>query len=117
LRRKSYKMKAYASGNDPSAASTGMEPRKSSPERSIQVADEIDWAKGKPGRLDILEVLSHARSPVFIPNKWDAFGPFFDAWGYTVDGEKTAQQAMDDAEAAIQENLDKEWANWDEQNA
>jgi multiple sugar transport system substrate-binding protein len=81
------------------------------------VAHEVDWAGGIAGREDILEVLSHARPPIFIPNKWDALGPFFDAWGYTLDGDKTAQEAMDDAAAAIQENLDQAWANWDQQNA
>jgi hypothetical protein len=45
------------------------------------------------------------------------FGPLFDAWGYTTGGEKTAQEALDDAAAAVQENLDKAWENWDEQNA
>ena len=80
------------------------------------VAKAVDWAQGIPGREDILEVLSHARTPIFIPNKWDTFGPFFDAWGYTLDGEKTPHQAMDDAAAAIQENLDRAWENWDEQH-
>jgi multiple sugar transport system substrate-binding protein len=80
------------------------------------VAEEVDWAQGIPGRNDILEVLSNARPPIFIPNKWDAFGPFFDAWGYTVDGSKTPQEALDDAAAAIQDNLDSEWETWDQQS-
>jgi ABC-type glycerol-3-phosphate transport system substrate-binding protein len=81
------------------------------------VAEEVDWAQGIAGRSDILEVLSHARPPIFIPNKWDVLGPLFDAWGYTTGGEKTAQQAMDDAAEAVQENLDNAWETWDEQNA
>ena len=81
------------------------------------LAEAVDWANGIPGREDILEVLSNARPPIFIPNKWDTFGPFFDAWGYTLDGEKTPQEALDDAAAAIQENLDRAWENWDEQKA
>jgi len=81
------------------------------------LAEAVDWANGIPGREDILEVLSNARPPIFIPNKWDTFGPFFDAWGYTLDGEKTQQEALDDAAAAIQENLDRAWENWDEQKA
>jgi multiple sugar transport system substrate-binding protein len=80
------------------------------------IAEEIDWAQGVAGRQDILEVLSNARPPIFIPNKWNAFGPFFDAWGYTLDGEKTPQEALDDAAAAIQENLDQAWETWDEQS-
>jgi len=81
------------------------------------VAEEVDWAQGIAGRSDILEVLSHARPPIFIPNKWDVLGPLFDAWGYTTGGEKSAQQAMDDAAEAVQENLDNAWETWDEQNA
>ena len=81
------------------------------------LAEAVDWANGIPGREDILEVLSNARPPIFIPNKWDTFGPFFDAWSYTLDGEKTPQEALDDAAAAIQENLDRAWENWDEQKA
>ena len=79
------------------------------------LAEEVDWAQGIPGRLDALEVLSHARPSVFIPNKWDAWGPFYDAWSYMVDGEKTPQQALDDAAPAIQENLDSAWAVWEKQ--
>lgn len=81
------------------------------------VAEEVDWAQGIPGRLDILEVLSHSRPPIFIPNKWDVLGPLFDAWGYATGGEKTAQEAMDDAAQATQENLDNAWETWDEQFA
>jgi multiple sugar transport system substrate-binding protein len=81
------------------------------------IAEQVDWAQGIPGREDILEVLSHARPPVFIPNKFDAFGPFFDAWGYILDGDKTVQEAMDDAAAATQDNLDHEWENWDDQHS
>lgn len=79
------------------------------------VAEEVDWAQGIPGRSDALEVLSHARPSVFIPNKWDAWGPFYDAWDYMVSGEKTAQQALNDAAPAIQENLDKAWEVWESQ--
>lgn len=81
------------------------------------LADELDWAGTIPGRQDILEVLSHARPPMFIPNKWDAFAPLDDAWGYMLDGSKTAQEAMDDAAEAIQENLDNAWETWDQRSS
>lgn len=80
------------------------------------VAEEVNWADDTPGRHDILEVLSHARPPIFIPNKGAVFGPLYDAWGFAIGGEKTAQLALDDAAGAIQENLDKAWATWDQQN-
>jgi multiple sugar transport system substrate-binding protein len=81
----------------------------------LAIADEVEWAKGIPGRQDGLEVLSHARPRLFIPNRGDVSeGPFYDAWGLVLSGEATAQEALDDAAVAIQENLDKEWADWEE---
>jgi multiple sugar transport system substrate-binding protein len=81
----------------------------------LSIADEVDWANGIPGREDGLEILSHARPLVFVPNRWDVVGPYYDAWGFVLGGEKTAQEALDDAAPAIQENLDKAWQVWDEQ--
>ncbi|HEY7400244.1 MAG TPA: sugar ABC transporter substrate-binding protein [Actinomycetota bacterium] len=79
------------------------------------VAQEVDWAQGIPGRTDGLEVASHARSAILIPNRWDVFGPLWDAWGYILGGDKSVQQALDDVTPAIQENLDKAWRDWEEQ--
>ncbi|HEY7400247.1 MAG TPA: sugar ABC transporter substrate-binding protein [Actinomycetota bacterium] len=81
----------------------------------LSIAQEVDWAQGIPGREDGLEVLKHARPLVFVPNRWDVVGPYYDAWGFVLDGSKTAQQALDDAAPAIQENLDKAWEVWNEQ--
>jgi multiple sugar transport system substrate-binding protein len=78
-----------------------------------KVQEEVDWAGGKPGREEMLEVLSHARAPVFIPEKWDVYGPIYDAWGLMVGGEQSAQQALDEAAPLIQENLDGAWEEWD----
>ena len=88
-----------------------MTSRSTSPSRRGQV----DWANGVPGREDGLEILSHARPLVFVPNRWDVAGPYYDAWGFVLGGEKTAQEALDDAAPAIQENLDKAWEDWEEQ--
>jgi ABC-type glycerol-3-phosphate transport system substrate-binding protein len=81
---------------------------------NLQVAEDSDWTKGIPGREDGIEVLSHASPQVFIPSRWDIAGPYWDAWDLVVGGEKTAQEAMDDANPAIQENLDKAWDDWEE---
>ena len=80
-------------------------------------AEAIDWANGIPGREDGLEILSHARPLVFVPNRWDVAGPYYDAWGFVLGGEKTAQEALDEAAPAIQENLDKAWEDWEEQGS
>lgn len=77
-------------------------------------AEAVDWAAGIPGREDGLEVLSHARPMVFVPNRWDVIAPYYDAWGLVVGGERTAQEALDDIAAAVQENLDHEWEVWEE---
>jgi hypothetical protein len=76
----------------------------------------VNWAHGVSGREDGLVVLSHARPSNFIPNRWDVIGPYYDAWGFVIGGEKTAKQALDDANPAIQENLDKAWDNWEAQS-
>jgi multiple sugar transport system substrate-binding protein len=81
---------------------------------NLQTAKDVNWANGIPGREDGLEVLSHARPLVFVPNRWDVVGPYYDAWDLVIGGEKTAQQAMDDATPAIQDNLDNAWQDWEE---
>jgi multiple sugar transport system substrate-binding protein len=81
---------------------------------NLAVADEVDWAGDVAGRQEGLDVLSHARTAIFIPNRWDVIGPYYDAWGFVVGGEKTAQEALDEAAPAIQENLDKAWETWNE---
>jgi multiple sugar transport system substrate-binding protein len=79
----------------------------------LAVAEEVNWAEGVPGREDGMEVLSNARTAVFVPNRWDVIGPYYDAWGYVLGGEKSAQEALDEANGAIQENLDKAWEDWE----
>ena len=80
----------------------------------LAIAEEVDWAGGIPGREDGLEVLSHARAMNFVPNRWDVAAPYYDAWGFVLEGEKTAQEALDDAAPAMQENLDREWEAWED---
>jgi len=81
---------------------------------NLQTAEDVNWANGVPGREDGLEVLSHARPLVFVPERWDVVGPYYDAWDLVLGGDKTPQEAMDDAAPAIQENLDSAWADWEE---
>jgi multiple sugar transport system substrate-binding protein len=80
----------------------------------LAIAEEVNWAKGVPGRQDGLDVLSHARPLVFVPNRWDVVAPFYDAWGLVVGGEASAQEALDDAAPAMQENVDKAWEDWED---
>jgi ABC-type glycerol-3-phosphate transport system substrate-binding protein len=80
-----------------------------------EVAEEVNWAAGVPGREEGLEVAAHTRATIFIPDRWEVFGPLWDAWGLVLDGEKTAQEALDDVAPAIQENLDNAWEDWEDQ--
>jgi multiple sugar transport system substrate-binding protein len=81
----------------------------------LTVAEDVDWAKGIPGREEGLEVASHARAAIFYPGRWDVIGPLYDAWGFVTAGEKSAQQALDEVAPATQEELDKAWETWEEQ--
>ncbi len=81
------------------------------------LAEELDWARGIPGRLEILEILGNARPPVFFPERYDTVGPIYDVFGLILSGETTAQEALDDIAPAIQENLDQAWQAWDEEQA
>jgi len=79
---------------------------------SSAAAEEYNWARDIPGRLEALEILDHARPNVFMPNRWEVAGPLFDGFGYIVSEEKTAQEALDEAAPPMQENLDKAWEDW-----
>jgi ABC-type glycerol-3-phosphate transport system substrate-binding protein len=81
----------------------------------LSIAKHVNWAQGVPGRQQGLDVLAHARTTNFVPNRWDVIGPYYDAWGYVLAGEKSAQDALDDAQSAIQDNLDKAWDDWEGQ--
>jgi multiple sugar transport system substrate-binding protein len=79
----------------------------------LAIAEEVNWAAGVPGREDGLEVLSHARPLLFVPNRWDVIEPFYTAWGLVLEG-RDAGEALNDALPAIEENLDKEWEDYEE---
>jgi multiple sugar transport system substrate-binding protein len=81
---------------------------------STEVAEKVNWDRGIQGRQEALEVVPHARPAVFIPSRWDTVGPLFEAFDLIVGGEKTAQEALDDAVPALEENLDKVWRVWDQ---
>ena len=81
---------------------------------NLEIAEEVNWTEGVPGRQDGMEVLSNARTAVFVPNRWDVIGPYYDAWDFVLSGEKTSEQALNDANAAIQDNLDEAWEDWED---
>jgi multiple sugar transport system substrate-binding protein len=82
---------------------------------STKVAEETDWAGDSPGRADILQVVKLARPGIFLPaNIFSIDSPLWDEFGLIVEGEKTAQQALNEAAPAMQESLDRAWQTWEE---
>jgi multiple sugar transport system substrate-binding protein len=82
---------------------------------NTQMADQLDWAGDSPGRQEALQVLKLAHPGIFLPA--DIFTidpPLWDAWGAIMDGDKTTQQALDDAAQQMQQNLDRAWTTWNE---
>ncbi len=79
------------------------------------VADEENWAGDSPGRAEALEVGKLARPAIFLPaNIFSIDGPLWDEFGLIIDGEKTAQQALDEAAPDMQQSLDRAWSTWEE---
>jgi multiple sugar transport system substrate-binding protein len=79
------------------------------------MADKLNWAGDSPGRQDALQVLKLARPGIFLPaNIFSIDPPLWDAWGAIVEGDKTTQQALDDAAPQMQQNLDRAWTTWNE---
>ena len=81
---------------------------------SAAVAKQLNFAHGILGREEGLQVLLHSRAPIFIPNQWTTYGPEFNAFGSIVSG-KNAQTTLNQAAAAIQQNLAKQWLLWKQQ--
>lgn len=79
----------------------------------LAMAKQVNWAEGIPGREDGLDVLEHARPLGFVPERWESYDPFFDAWNFVLSGEKSPQDALDEVAPAIQENLDEAWEDWE----
>jgi multiple sugar transport system substrate-binding protein len=80
---------------------------------STAVADQMNWAGDIPGREEALQVLQHARGFVFVPTRWDVYGPIFDAEDTIFGDPSAAKEQLDGIAGAIQTNLDKAWTNWE----
>jgi multiple sugar transport system substrate-binding protein len=79
---------------------------------SIAVAEELDWAQGIPGRVDGLEIASHARPDIFVPGY--PWGPLDEAIALMSGGERSAEDALNDAAGQAQDELDELWEDWEE---
>jgi multiple sugar transport system substrate-binding protein len=90
-------------------AETGQQPL------DVSVAEETDWAGDSEGRAEAIEVSKLARPVLFLPgNIFSIDGPLWDAFGLIVEGQRTAQQALDEAAPDMQQNLDRAWETWEQ---
>jgi multiple sugar transport system substrate-binding protein len=79
------------------------------------IAEEEDWAGDSPGRADALEVAKLARPNIFLPaGIFTLDGPLWDAFSLMVEENMSAQEAMDQAAADIQSNLDRAWSTYEQ---
>jgi multiple sugar transport system substrate-binding protein len=78
------------------------------------VAEETSWTGPSEGRRDTLEVVKLAKGEPFVPGFWDVTDPLWDSFALIVEGEMTAQQALDEAAPNMQDRLDRAWQTWEE---
>ena len=79
----------------------------------LSVADEMDWAGDSVGRQEMLDVMATGREGIFIPGVWDVIDPMWDMWDILVEEGGSAQEAFDEAQIYVQENLDESWATYE----
>lgn len=80
----------------------------------LQVAEETGWAEASTGRAEAVQVIGLARPGVFVPGYWDVTDSLWDAFALIVEGDRTAQQALDEAAPDMQDTLDRNWETWDD---
>jgi multiple sugar transport system substrate-binding protein len=78
------------------------------------VAEAMNWAGQSEGRQEALQVIKLARPNIFVPGFWEVTGVLEDAFSEVVEGQKTAQQALDDVAPDMQKSLDTQWETWEE---
>ena len=80
----------------------------------LAVAEELDWAEESAGRQEALDVMSLAQPGIFVAGYWDVTDPFWDSFSLMVEGEKTAQEALDEVAPEMQDSLDRAWQTWED---
>jgi ABC-type glycerol-3-phosphate transport system substrate-binding protein len=80
----------------------------------LTVAEDLGWAQESAGRQEALEVMGLAQPSIFVPGYWDVTDPLWDSFALVVEGDMTAQEALDDVAPEMQESLDRAWQTWEE---
>ena len=80
----------------------------------LSVAEELGWADGNAGRQEALDVMSLSQPGIFVPGYWDVTDPLWDSYALIVEGDRTAQEALDEVAPEMQESLDRAWQTWED---
>jgi multiple sugar transport system substrate-binding protein len=80
----------------------------------LSVAEELGWAEKSAGRREALDVMSLAHPGIFVPGYWDVTDPLWDSFALVVEGDMTAQEALDDVAPEMQDSLDQAWQTWED---
>ena len=55
-----------------------------------------------------------AQPGIFVAGYWDVTDPLWDSFSLVVEGDMTAQQALDEVAPEMQESLDRAWQTWED---
>ena len=80
----------------------------------LSVAEELGWADESAGRQETLDVMALAYPDIFVPGFWEVTDPLWDSFALIVEGDMTAQEALDDVAPQMQDSLDRAWQTWEE---
>jgi multiple sugar transport system substrate-binding protein len=83
------------------------------PPLDVQLARDLDWAAGAPGRDTLVELAAAARPGFFIPGFWGNLASTMeDAFLQIIDSGDAAG-ALHEAAPLLQSDLDQEWLTWE----
>jgi ABC-type glycerol-3-phosphate transport system substrate-binding protein len=84
------------------------------PPLRLSIAAEVGYGADDPLKQQYLDVLSHARPQVFVPNGVEAWDPGEVVRKMTVEGMTEARPILDPMVQEAQVELDRVWAQWEE---
>ena len=81
---------------------------------NAQLASDMNWAGDSEGRQNLLTILGLARSNIFVPNLFDFAWVLEDYFNIIIDGDMSAEEAMEEAAYEMQDALDLAWETWEQ---
>jgi ABC-type glycerol-3-phosphate transport system substrate-binding protein len=80
----------------------------------VQLAADLNWAGDSEGRQNLLTIMGLTRSNIFVPGFWDVAWVLEDYYNLIVDGDMSADEAMEEAAVEMQDALDLSWETWEQ---